>query len=65
MYSKRFTLNKTDIKNWFKNALLYAGPDLIVFFGALSAKFSAEDMFVAVIFLNLVIDLLRKYISGK
>jgi hypothetical protein len=40
-------------------------PDLIVFLGALAAKFSAEGAFVVVLFLNLAIDLLRKFIAGK
>lgn len=63
--SKRFTLNGEDIKAFLKNALIFVAPDFIVFLGALSAKFSAEDSLVVVLVLNLVIDLLRKWISGK
>jgi len=65
MNSKRFTLNGNDFRNWFKNAIIFAAPDLVVFLGAMSARFSAEGALVAVLFLNLVIDILRKYISGK
>lgn len=65
MESKRFTLNLVDIKKWLKNALVFVGPDLIVFLGALSAKFSAEGALVLVLILNLLIDLLRKFLAGK
>lgn len=65
MQSKRFTLNRSDFKGWFKNALVFVAPDLIVFAGALSAKFSTEGAITAVLVLNLGIDLLRKFVSGK
>ena len=54
-----------DFKGWFKNALVFVAPDLIVFAGALSAKFSTEGAITAVLVLNLGIDLLRKFVSGK
>jgi len=63
--SERFTLNTTDIKAWLKNAAIFVAPDLIIFLGALAAKFSAEGAFVIVLVLNLVIDLLRKYIKAR
>ncbi len=63
--SKRFTLNREDLKGWLKNALIFVAPDLIVFLGALSVKLSADGALVAVLVLNLLIDLLRKYLSGK
>ena len=63
--SERFTLNTADIKAWLKNAAIFVAPDLIIFLGALAAKFSAEGAFVIVLILNLAIDLLRKYIKAR
>lgn len=63
--SKRFTLNKEDVLRVLKNALIFIAPDAIVFLGALAAKFSAEGAFIAVLILNLAIDVLRKFIAGK
>jgi hypothetical protein len=63
--STRFTLNKDDIMAFLKNALIFIAPDLIVFLGALAAKFSADNAFVIVLVLNLLIDLLRKFLAGK
>lgn len=65
MLSKRFTLNKADTLAWLKNALIFIAPDLVVFLVALSAKFSAQGALFVVLALNLVIDLLRKFVSGK
>jgi hypothetical protein len=63
--STKFTLNKADVLAWLKNALIFAAPDLIVFFGALAAKFSADNAIIVVLILNLIIDLLRKFLAGK
>ena len=63
--SPKFQLNGKDFKEWGKNALIFVAPDLILFLGALSAKFSAEGALIMVLALNLTIDLLRKFISGK
>ena len=65
MQSKRFTLNRADFGNWFRNALVFIAPDVVLFLGALSAKASAEGALIAVLVLNLVIDLLRKFIAGR
>jgi hypothetical protein len=65
MDSKRFQINGQDWKDWLKNALIFVIPDFIVFLGALSIKFSAEGSLVVVLALNLIIDLLRKFVSGK
>ena len=54
-----------DWKAWLKNALIFVLPDFLVFLGALSAKFSAEGSLVVVLILNLIIDLLRKYLAGR
>ena len=56
---------REEFKAWLKNAAIFAAPDLIVFLGALAAKFSAEGAFVIVLILNLAIDLLRKYIKAR
>lgn len=63
--SERFTLNAEDLKKWATNALVFAGPDLVVFFGALANKFQAQDAFLAVLVMNLLLDLLKKYLAGK
>jgi len=54
-----------EIKAWLKNTLIFVAPDLIIFFGALASKLSAEGAFIAVLILNLAIDLLRKYLSSR
>lgn len=63
LLSKNFRLIDEDKKRILKNVLLFVGPDLIVFFGALAAKLSAEGAFILVLILNLIIDVLRKWIS--
>jgi hypothetical protein len=63
--SERFTLNSKDIKGWLKNVLIFAAPDLVVFLGALSLKFSADGAIVAVLLLNILIDLIKKFVAGK
>jgi hypothetical protein len=58
-------MQKEDFKAWFKNAVIFVLPDLIVFMGALTAKFQAQGAIVVVLILNLAIDLLRKYLATR
>lgn len=52
-----------DIKRWGRNTLLFTTPALIVFLTALSNGKSLNDALMVMYpaFINLVIDLLRKY----
>lgn len=65
--SKRFTLNKTDIEVWMKNAALFAAPAMLVFFTSLQAGDSLGNALIALKLwgLNTAVDLLRKYTAGK
>ena len=63
--SKKYTLNRADVEAFLVNAIIFIAPDLIVFLGALAAKFSAQGAIVTVLVLNLLIDLVRKWIAGK
>jgi len=56
---------RKELKAWLKNAVIFVVPDFIVFLGALAAKFSAEGAFITVLILNLIIDLLRKYMATR
>ena len=63
--SKRFELNFADIKRVAKNALIFAGPALLVLIGSFvdylpkDAKYYAMILWAA----NTLVDLIRKYLS--
>ena len=65
MISKRFELKKEDLSKWGKNALIFATPALLVLLGdavkivPVDWKYGAMALYV----LNLVVDILRKWIS--
>jgi hypothetical protein len=65
--SGRFQLNKNDLSLWGRNALIFAGPALIV----LAASFKdiipkeAEWGAMALFALNLITDLIRKFIADN
>jgi hypothetical protein len=67
MQSKRFTLNKEDIKKWAKNTLIFLAPVLISFLTAVKSGVDIKDALYLVYLwgLNVVIDLLRKFSAGK
>lgn len=65
--SPRFTLNERDWHVWAKNALIFLGPTILVFIASLVAvvpqdwKYGALTLYA----LNLLADLLRKYLDGQ
>ena len=65
--SARFTLNKTDMKEWVKNTLIFAAPVLIVAIPSLINQIPADYKYAAVILyaLNIALDILRKFVNGK
>lgn len=67
MESKRFTLNKEDLLRWGKNTLLFLAPVLIIFLSAIKGGANIKDALYLVYLwgLNIVIDLLRKFIQGR
>lgn len=67
MESKRFTLNKEDLLRWGKNTLLFLAPVLIIFLSAIKGGADIKDALYLVYLwgLNIVIDLLRKFIQGR
>ena len=65
--SKKFQLNKADVKKWLNNTLVFAAPALLVFFSSIQAGVPLKDALGAVYLwlLNTVIDLLKKYLQGS
>lgn len=65
--SKRFTLNKEDVTKWLTNTAIFLAPALLVFLTAIQAGMPVKQAMLAVYtyLLNVVIDLLKKYVSGK
>lgn len=65
--SPRYTLNKEDWKKWGRNVLIFSSPLLILFLMEIqkgtSPKVALTLVYAA--FLNAIIDLLKKYVSGK
>lgn len=67
MPSQRFTLNTTDLKNWLQNALIFLAPVLIMAIPSLEGAIPTDWKWAAVTLwaLNVLLDLLRKFIAGK
>ena len=67
--SKRFQLNKEDIKRVLKNALIFAAPALFVLLADLIKVLpdwvSGPWLVVALWLVNLATDAIRKFVSGK
>lgn len=67
--SKRFTLNKEDLKRVLRNALIFAAPALLLLgadlIEALPEWLDGPWLIVALWVVNWLVDLLRKFISGK
>ena len=67
--SKRFTLNKEDVKRVLRNALIFAAPALLLLSAdlvkALPEWVSGPWLIVALWVVNIVSDGIRKFISGK
>lgn len=67
MASERFTLNKEDVKKWLKNALVFLGPAILVLLVSISDALPKDAQWgiVALYVVNLVTDLLRKFLAGR
>ena len=67
MQSKKYTLNRTDLDTWAKNAIIFAGPALIVLMGSIANVIPATWKYGAITLYgcNLATDILRKYLDGK
>ena len=67
--SKRFTLNREDLKRVLKNALIFAAPALLLLgadiLKALPEWLSGPWLLVGLWVLNWLLDLLRKFVSGR
>ena len=67
MVSKRWQFNALDFQRWAKNTLIFLAPALLVFLVQVQAGNTPKEAFAAVEvwLLGVVIDFLRKLISGK
>lgn len=65
--SKRFELNKEDLKKWAKNTLTFLAPALIIFLTAIQAGVPVKEALYSIYLwgLNVSIDLLKKFIQEK
>lgn len=65
--SKRFSLNKEDVEKWLNNAIVFLAPALLVFLTAIQAGRTVEESLNVLYLwgLNVVIDLLKKFIAGN
>lgn len=65
--SARYTLSQTDLEKWGKNSLIFLGPALLVLLASIVDAIPSDWAYgTAVLFvLNLVTDLLRKFLAGK
>ena len=65
--SGRFELNKKDVEKWLKNTAIFAAPAALIFLTEIQAGKSLDEALVAikVWLLGTLIDLFRKWISGK
>lgn len=67
MQSKKFQLNKQDIKKWLANTVIFLAPALIVFSTALQSGSTPKQAswILWLWFLNTLVDASKKYIKGK
>lgn len=65
--SKRFTLNKDEVKKWATNTFIFLAPALFVFLTAIQSGISVKDSLNVLYLwgLNVAIDFLKKFISSK
>lgn len=65
--SPKFSLNSKDINNWKENALKFLVPFLLVFIPAVIQVIPTEWKYGALVLyvLNVLYDLLRKFVAGK
>jgi len=67
MESKRFKLNKEDLKKWGNNTAIFLAPAILVFLLIVKNGGTQEQALTAVYLwlLNVTIDLLKKFIANK
>ena len=65
--SERFTLNNQDWQKWGKNVLVFASPILILILTELQNGKTLEELkpLVYAVVIQALIDLFKKFISGK
>jgi len=65
--SKRFSLNKKDVKKWAKNTLTFLAPALIIFLTAIQSGVPIKEALYSIYLwgLNVAIDLLKKFVASK
>jgi membrane protein YdbS with pleckstrin-like domain len=65
--SSKFSLNGVDLARVLKNALIFLAPALIVLIASFQniVPKDASWAVVALFVLNVVTDLIRKFVSGK
>lgn len=66
IHSEKYSLDKRDVEVWAKNALIFLGPALLVLLGSVIEAIPQDWKYgaVALYALNIVTDLLRKFLAG-
>jgi len=66
-HSKRFALNKQDVRKWLINTAVFLAPALLVFLTAIQSGVPVKQALLAVYtyLLNVAIDLLKKFVASK
>lgn len=64
--SKRFALDREDVRKWLKNTAIFLAPAAIVFFDVLQAGGTMDEALIALKLwgFNVVVDILRKFLAG-
>ncbi len=64
--SERFTLDRNDLTKWSRNALVFLAPALLVLVASIVKVVPTDFKYGAVVLylLNLLVDLLRKFVAG-
>lgn len=67
MQSRKFSLNTEDLKRWGHNALVFAGPAILVLLASAMKAVPADWQFAVVVLyvLNVLTDLLKKFLAGQ
>jgi len=66
LQSGKNSLNVADVKNWLRNALIFACPAILVLLASFRNLVPADASWavVALFVLNLVTDAVRKFVQG-
>ena len=65
--SNKFSLNAQDLNNWVRNTIIFLAPALLALFASIQGSLPKEATsgIVALYILNVLTDLLKKYVAGK